>query len=138
MPFCAFVDVLVVCFCLFICLFFSKKVDCPEPQLTLRVTPVHAARTAFFGLVGFPFYVRGRCTGKPVTSMLNIFSRHPLVDADEHSFVNSCCDEALASKGVLAATVWVNGNESHKVNLYTTHFLVRCLASVFVHLTIAK
>eukprot|EP00750_Incisomonas_marina_P031538 INCI8228.6.p1 GENE.INCI8228.6~~INCI8228.6.p1 ORF type:complete len:323 (+),score=49.43 INCI8228.6:155-1123(+) len=80
---------------------------------------------------GFPFYVRGRCTGKPVTSMLNIFSRHPLVDAAEHSFVNSCCDEAMASKGVVAATVWINGNESHKVNLYTTHLMVRSLTISF-------
>eukprot|EP00750_Incisomonas_marina_P000491 INCI10396.1.p1 GENE.INCI10396.1~~INCI10396.1.p1 ORF type:complete len:398 (+),score=75.06 INCI10396.1:164-1357(+) len=72
---------------------------------------------------GFSFYVRGRCVGRPIDSMLLILSRHPIVATEEHTFVATLGGEAMASKGILHARIWLNGNASRSVDVFTTHML---------------
>lgn len=82
-----------------------------------KETFVEAATAA-----GFPYFSRGACRGEPITSMLLLMSRHPLVTTAEFTFTQRG-GEALASKGVLHGRVWVNGNSSQPIDFFTTHLL---------------
>ena len=72
---------------------------------------------------GFPYYVRSACDrgGLLSDAMLLILSRHPLVLTREHTFADRVGLERWASKGVLHARAWLNGDASCAVDLFTTH-----------------
>ena len=70
---------------------------------------------------GLNFWVRSACRGDPIDAMLLILSRHPLVASKEHTYKARMGLEDLASKGVLHARAWINGNSSCAVDFYDTH-----------------
>ena len=70
---------------------------------------------------GFQFHVSARCRGRPMDAGLLILSRHLLTVAGEYTYTHTSGVDSLASKGVLWAQAFINGQGDCRVDLFNTH-----------------